>query len=110
MEAGRWLVVASTNGTSGVIAPDGTVVASADKRTTAVLVERVGLTDELTPAIRLGAWPARLFTGFSIVGLLLGALAYRRKRDDVASDRVDAALGGAAEPAPSPAPSEARVG
>ena len=36
IESGRWLVVAATNGITGVIAPDGTVVASADPRTTAV--------------------------------------------------------------------------
>lgn len=106
IEAGRWLVVAATNGISGVIAPDGTVIASADKQTTAVLVEQVGLSRELTPAVRLGAWPARLFTGLSIVGLLLGTLSYRRRRDDGARGEVASP----AEPAPSPAPSEAPVG
>ena len=85
IESGRWLVVAATNGITGVIAPDGTVVASADPRTTAVLVERVGLSTELTPAVRLGAWPSRVFTGLSIVGFLLGGIAYRRERDHAGS-------------------------
>ncbi|GAA3823867.1 apolipoprotein N-acyltransferase [Nocardioides panacisoli] len=93
MEAGRWLVVASPNGRSGVIAPDGTVVASAPLRTEAVLDERVGLVSQLTPATRMGAWPGRLFTGASALGLALGALAYRRSRDHSGST-------GAAEDAP----------
>ncbi|KAA1415904.1 apolipoprotein N-acyltransferase [Nocardioides humilatus] len=81
IESGRWLVVAATNGITGVIAPDGTVVASADPRTQAVLVERVGLSTELTPATRMGAWPARVFTGLALVGVVLGGIAYRRRQD-----------------------------
>jgi apolipoprotein N-acyltransferase len=88
IESGRWLVVASTNGITGVIAPDGTVVASADPRTTAVLVERVGLSSELTPATRVGAWPSRVFTGLSLLGLVLGGIAYRRQRDHAGSEDV----------------------
>ncbi len=49
METGRWVAVATTNGVSGLIAPDGHVVATADTRTRAVLVERVGLTDAADP-------------------------------------------------------------
>ncbi len=107
IESGRWLVVAATNGITGVIAPDGTVVASADPRTTAVLVERVGLSTELTPAVRLGAWPSRVFTGLSIVGFLLGGIAYRRGRGHTGSAR---AADDPAEPATYPSPSEAPVG
>jgi apolipoprotein N-acyltransferase len=86
IESGRWLVVAASNGITGVIAPDGTVVASADPRTTAVLVERVGLSTELTPATRMGAWPSRVFTGLSLLCLAVGAIAYRRERDHAGSD------------------------
>lgn len=80
IEAGRWLVVASTNGVSGVVAPDGSVVATADPRTTAVLVEEVGLVDDLTPGTRVGPWIARLCVLATLVGLLLALLAYRRER------------------------------
>ncbi len=106
IEAGRWLVVAATNGITAVVAPDGTVVASADPRTTAVLVERVGLSDALTPAIRLGAWPARVFTGMSLVGLVLGGLAYRRSRDHAGSPQApaDDEIAATPEPALSPTP------
>ena len=44
IETGRWVAVASTNGVSGVIAPDGDVVATAEPAHPAVLVEQVGLT------------------------------------------------------------------
>ncbi|GAA3683002.1 apolipoprotein N-acyltransferase [Nocardioides ginsengisoli] len=81
IEAGRWLTVASTNGRTGVISPDGTVVASAKPRTTAVLVEKVGLSSALTPAVRLGPWPARMFTVLTLGALVSGAVAYRRRRE-----------------------------
>jgi apolipoprotein N-acyltransferase len=120
IETGRWLAVASPNGISGIIAPDGTVVAHADRLTSEVMVERVGLSATLTPAVVLGPWPARLFTGLSCVGLLLGAFAYRRSRDHAGSLRADGSTEPAATdpsattseggPATTPTPSEAPVG
>ena len=59
-ETGRHVVVAATNGISGIIGPDGEVIAEARPRTTSVLVESVGLSDRVTPAVRLGPWPGRL--------------------------------------------------
>jgi apolipoprotein N-acyltransferase len=85
IETGRWLAVASTNGVSGVIAPDGSVVASAAPRTQRVLVEQVGLVDSVTPAVRLGAWTGRFLIALTAIGLLVtlssGRLPYRRDRD-----------------------------
>jgi len=106
IEAGRWLAVASTNGQSGVIAPDGTVVATAEPRTTSVLVEEVGLSTELTWAMRLGPWPARLFTLLTLGALVSGAVAYRRRRQFDGPAQEEAAP---ASPASSPTPSEAPV-
>lgn len=80
IEAGRWLVVASPNGRSGVIAPDGSVVATAPPRTAAVLNEEVELISTRTPAMRLGPWPARLFTLAALAAVVLGGVAYRRHR------------------------------
>jgi apolipoprotein N-acyltransferase len=80
METGRWVAVATTNGVSGLIAPDGHVLATADKRTRAVLVERLGITDQLTPAMRIGPWAGRVATGLTGLGLLLVLLPYRRLR------------------------------
>lgn len=81
IETGRWLVVASTNGISGVVAPDGSVVATADPRTRAVLVEEVALMSGITPAVWLGAWPARLFTVVTLLGLAVCLVPYRRRGD-----------------------------
>jgi apolipoprotein N-acyltransferase len=88
IETGRWVAVATTNGVSGIIAPDGHVVATADNRTRAVLVEQVGLSDALTPATRIGPWSGRLAIVLTALGVLLTLLPYRRR------DRRDA---GAAE-------------
>jgi apolipoprotein N-acyltransferase len=85
IETGRWLVVAATNGVSGVIAPDGTVVASASPRTQAALVEEVGLTASIPPSVRIGPWSGRLCMLLSAVGLALALVPYRRsskQRDD----------------------------
>ncbi len=80
IETGRWLAVASTNGITAVVAPDGSVVAAADRRTRAVLIEKVELMGGVTPAVRLGAWPARASWALSVAGLLLCVIAYRRRR------------------------------
>jgi apolipoprotein N-acyltransferase len=85
IETGRWLVVASTNGVSGVISPDGTVVASASPRTQQALVERVELDDSVTPAVRIGPWSGRLCIALALIGLILAlfttGVPYRRSRN-----------------------------
>ena len=82
IESGRWLVVASTNGVSGVVAPDGSVVAAADPLTQTVLVEEVELMNGKTPAVWMGLWPARLSWGATILGLILCLIAYSRRRHE----------------------------
>ncbi len=86
LETGRWVAVATTNGVSGVIAPDGHVVVTAEPRTRRVLVERVGLSDALTPAMRLGPWTGRVALGLSVLGLLLVLLPYRRSQQEEPDD------------------------
>jgi apolipoprotein N-acyltransferase len=88
LETGRWVAVATTNGVSGLIAPDGRVIATADKRSRAVLVERLGLTSQLTPATRIGPWTGRVALGLTVLGVLLVLLPYRRSRQE------DAGAGG----------------
>ena len=97
VETGRWLVVASTNGLTGVIAPDGSVVASAEPRTQAALVERVELISTVTPAVRWGPWPARLAVALTVAGLALAWVPYRRtpSRHQAAEDAVPSDLAGA---------------
>ncbi|CAB4942128.1 unannotated protein [freshwater metagenome] len=80
LETGRWVVVAAINGVSGVVRPDGSVVASAPARTQEVLVETVGLSTTITPAVRLGVWPARFTLVFLVVHTFAALIAYRRGR------------------------------
>jgi apolipoprotein N-acyltransferase len=96
LETGRWVVVAAINGISGVVRPDGTVVASVPARGQQVLVETVGLSDTITPAVRLGVWPARLALVFLLVHTGWAMAVYRRRRRG--SRAVDPAPGrGSAE-------------
>jgi apolipoprotein N-acyltransferase len=94
LETGRWVVVAAINGVSGVVRPDGTVVASVPARGQEVLVETVGLSTTLTPAVRASVWPARFALAFLVCHTALVFVAYRRRRR---GDR------------PSPAPSQQPV-
>ena len=93
IETGRWLVVASTNGVTGVISPDGDVVASAEPRTQAALVEEVELTSSITPAVRIGPWSGRLLALVTGLGLVLALVPYRRHtRQRAADDPVPSSL------------------
>ena len=82
IETGRWLVVASTNGISGIIDPEGEVVATTAPRSQAAMVAQVGLDSSLTPAVRMGSWPGRLALALTAIGLVLAlrgsGLSYRR--------------------------------
>jgi apolipoprotein N-acyltransferase len=78
IEAGKYLVVASTNGITGIVGPDGEVVSAADPRTRAVLVEQVGRLPGVTPGVRLGGWLGWLLPLVTGLGLVLRAVAYRR--------------------------------
>ncbi|CUR59287.1 Apolipoprotein N-acyltransferase [metagenome] len=80
LETGRWVVVAAINGVSGVVRPDGTVVSSVPARGQDVLVEEVGLSTTLTPAVRAGVWPARFTLAFLVCHTALVFVAYRRRR------------------------------
>lgn len=79
-ETGRYVLVAATNGVSGIIAPDGTVLARAETRTREVLLEQVSLVAALTPAVRMGMWPGRVAVAVTVLGLVLSVLTYRRER------------------------------
>ena len=80
IEAGKYLVVASTNGITGVISPGGEVLATADPRTRAVLLEEVGLRPGVTPGVRLGGWLSVVLPVTAGLGLVLRVVTYRRER------------------------------
>ncbi len=98
LETGRWVVVASPNGVSGVIAPDGSVRARADVRTRDVLVERVGLSTDVTPAVWIGPWSGRLCVALTALGIALALVAYRGKWQRQ-GDRTPGPTGARAAPA-----------
>jgi apolipoprotein N-acyltransferase len=77
VETGRWVVVPSTNGISGVVDPDGDVVQRAPMHEPALVNQEVELADGKTPALRIGA-PLE----YLLVTLGLGAwfLGTRRKK------------------------------
>ncbi|MFC6152464.1 apolipoprotein N-acyltransferase [Nocardioides yefusunii] len=85
LETGRSLAVASTNGISGIVGPDGSTIARAAKRSTETVVEEVVLRAAVTPAVRMDAWPGRLSVLASIVvlggPLLSRTMAYIRRRN-----------------------------
>ena len=86
IEAGKWLVVASTNGLSGIIAPDGSVVETVDRRTTATLLSEVELLPGVSPGIALTPWIGWGVRVLTVLGLLLVLVARRRARADVPAD------------------------
>jgi apolipoprotein N-acyltransferase len=81
IETGRHVVVAATNGVSGVIAPDGSVVERAPVRSRHVLSAEVPVVEQVAPALRWGPWVQGvllLTAGVSVlVALVLG---YRARR------------------------------
>ena len=79
IELGRSLAVASVNGRTGIIGPDGEVVSEAATRTTAVVEAEVGLDSSITPGTHVGHWVGRLSGPLTILLLLVALLGYRRR-------------------------------
>jgi apolipoprotein N-acyltransferase len=80
IETGKYVVVAATNGVSGVIAPDGTVVDRTQRLTQEVIVETVDLRPGLTPGIRVGRALPLVGAASTLLGLLLSVVGHRRGR------------------------------
>lgn len=79
VEAGRWLVVASTNGITAVLAPDGSVVATVPRRSTGTLLEQVDLVGGVTPGVHVGRWAGWGALALTVTGLVLGSIVGRRR-------------------------------
>lgn len=83
MELGRAVAVASPNGRSGMIAPDGTTLRLAPKREQVVLTADLPLIREVTPAVRIGewiGWAAMAATALMVL-VAVPADAIRRRRE-----------------------------
>jgi len=88
VETGKYAVVAAANGISGIIAPDGTVLARTSRLTQDVLVETVGLRSGVTPGVRVGPWLSVFMPASTVIGLALVLVAHRRRRRDTPSCAV----------------------
>lgn len=80
LETGRSVVVASINGVSGVISPQGDVMTRAAVGGTDVLVQRVSLRDGVTPAVRWGRGAARDVTGVALIAIALSIGRFVKQR------------------------------
>ncbi|WP_340538489.1 apolipoprotein N-acyltransferase [Nocardioides sp. GXZ039] len=89
IETGRYVAVASTNGVSGVIAPDGSVVARTERRTQDVVVETVDLYRGHTPGLGVANGLRLISYGATILGVAWGVLLLRRDRRGSASPVAD---------------------
>ncbi|MAY96439.1 MAG: hypothetical protein CMH84_07860 [Nocardioides sp.] len=84
LETGRSVIVASTNGISGVIAPDGTVTQRSSTRNTEALVTAVPLTSDQAVAVRIGT----MLTYGMIVIAFMALLAAVSRGDRTADPRA----------------------
>ncbi len=80
IESGKYVVVASTNGVTGVIAPDGSVVDRTERRTQDVVVETVELRGGRTPGLPVGGALRLLSLAATVLAVGWGVLAGRRDR------------------------------
>jgi apolipoprotein N-acyltransferase len=80
VEAGRYVVVVATNGVSGIVAPDGSVVERAPVRETAVLEADVPLLTHVTVGVRVARWVEALLVALALVAVVVASLRSRRSR------------------------------
>jgi apolipoprotein N-acyltransferase len=71
IETGRYVVVAATNGISGIVAPDGTVLAKTAQKTREVLDQRVTLGDGITWGVRIGFWVELALCALALVAIVV---------------------------------------
>jgi len=94
LELGRSVLVASTNGLTGIIGPDGETRQLAERRTTAVLQDTVPTVTAITPAVRMGPWPPRVCAlaalSYLLVNLGFRSSAYLRRRPTDRAEEIPA--------------------
>lgn len=78
IEAGRWVLQASTTGYSAIVDPDGRVVVRSDLKEQVVLTTQVQLREGNTWATRFGKLPISMLAVFLLVGS--GLINFRHRR------------------------------
>jgi apolipoprotein N-acyltransferase len=94
LEAGRYVVVVATNGVSGIVAPDGSVVERAPVRETVVLEADVPLLSHLTVGVRVARWVEAALVAVALGALVAAAVRSRRSRRDAGPGGASPADGG----------------
>lgn len=77
IETGRFVLVPSTNGISGIVDPQGRTIARAAREIPAVLSAEVTLANGNTPGVRFGGMIEYALVTLGLVGLVLG----RKRRE-----------------------------
>ena len=85
IESGRTVVVAATNGISGVIAPDGEVRAVSQLKTRDLLQAEVQLASAGTPGVVVGFWLELVLAGIGVLMAVAARLGARRRVGTMAS-------------------------
>jgi apolipoprotein N-acyltransferase len=80
IEHGRATIQISTVGVSAVIAPNGAVEQRTGLFTADQLVATLPLRDSLTPATRLGSWPAGVIDLLAVCAVVAGCAGAARVR------------------------------
>lgn len=80
IETGRPVVVAATNGITGIIGADGTVLDRLDRRTQGYVVEQLDLTSSVPPAVWVAPWIGWACIGLALLGTCWALLTRRRSR------------------------------
>ena len=80
IETGRTVLVASTNGISGVIHPDGRIEHKSAQGVRDVYVATVPVRDGTTMATRLGGWPQWILTALGLLAAVVALVRRRRQR------------------------------
>jgi apolipoprotein N-acyltransferase len=91
LELSRSVAVASTNGISAVVDPNGRVTARSSDGSATVLVADVPLSDAITPAVRLQTLQKRLLAGLAVAGLLWCTGSNLRQRSRISQSTFGAA-------------------
>jgi apolipoprotein N-acyltransferase len=80
IETSRYVVVVATNGVSGIVAPDGSVVDRAPTRQTAVLEAELPVRTVVTPGVRAGRWVELVLSAIALAAVAWSVVVDRRGR------------------------------
>lgn len=78
IETGRWTAIAATNGVTGIIRPDGSVVQRLARKTQGYVVAQADLATATPPGVLIAPWVSRAAALVTVLALLVLAATSRR--------------------------------